>query len=60
MSDREPPRRRVPAPARSARPGAARRPGPGARPAERTLRFLPGTAPGTADVRFADGRPFHD
>ncbi len=31
-----------------------------ARPAERTLRFLPGAAPGTADVRFADGRPFHD
>ena len=31
-----------------------------ARPTERTLRFLPGTAPGTADVRFADGRPFHD
>ncbi|MFE9645827.1 DUF6314 family protein [Streptomyces sp. NPDC006365] len=31
-----------------------------ARPAERTLRFLPGTAPGRADVRFADGRPFHD
>ncbi|MCX4760710.1 DUF6314 family protein [Streptomyces sp. NBC_01275] len=30
------------------------------RPAERTLRFLPGTAPGSADVRFADGRPFHD
>ncbi|WP_216589338.1 DUF6314 family protein [Streptomyces brasiliscabiei] len=30
------------------------------RPAERTLRFLPGPAPGTADVRFADGRPFHD
>ncbi len=30
------------------------------RPAERTLRFLPGSAPGTADVRFADGRPFHD
>ncbi|WP_128427895.1 DUF6314 family protein [Streptomyces cyaneus] len=30
------------------------------RPAERTLRFLPGTARGTADVRFADGRPFHD
>jgi hypothetical protein len=29
------------------------------RPAERTLRFLPGDAPGTADVRFADGRPFH-
>ncbi|MFE4667618.1 DUF6314 family protein [Streptomyces sp. NPDC056716] len=31
-----------------------------ARPAERTLRFLPGAMPGTADVRFADGRPFHD
>ncbi|MXM63697.1 hypothetical protein GR925_09585 [Streptomyces sp. HUCO-GS316] len=29
------------------------------RPAERTLRFLPGSPPGTADVRFADGRPFH-
>ncbi|MEV7073625.1 DUF6314 family protein [Streptomyces sp. NPDC093990] len=29
------------------------------RPAERTLRFLPGGTPGTADVRFADGRPFH-
>ncbi len=31
-----------------------------ARPAERTLHFLIGTAPGTADVRFTDGRPFHD
>lgn len=31
-----------------------------ARPAERTLRFLPGTEPGTALVRFSDGRPFHD
>ncbi|MFF6994080.1 DUF6314 family protein [Streptomyces sp. NPDC008313] len=30
------------------------------RPAERTLRFLPGPRPGTAAVRFADGRPFHD
>lgn len=30
-----------------------------ARPAERTLRFLPGPG-GTAHVRFADGRPFHD
>ncbi|MGV4887588.1 DUF6314 family protein [Streptomyces viridosporus] len=30
-----------------------------ARPAERTLRFLPGPG-GTARVRFADGRPFHD
>ncbi|MFJ9563103.1 DUF6314 family protein [Streptomyces fuscichromogenes] len=31
-----------------------------ARPAERTLRFLPGARPGTADVRFHDDRPFHD
>ncbi|MEV0172362.1 DUF6314 family protein [Streptomyces sp. NPDC050803] len=30
-----------------------------ARPAERTLRFLAAAPPGTADVRFADGRPFH-
>ncbi|MFC9684969.1 DUF6314 family protein [Streptomyces sp. NPDC056948] len=30
-----------------------------ARPAERTLRFLPGPG-GASDVRFADGRPFHD
>ncbi|MFF7165762.1 DUF6314 family protein [Streptomyces sp. NPDC008086] len=30
------------------------------RPAERTLRFLPGGSPGTADVHFADGRFFHD
>lgn len=30
------------------------------RPAERTLRFLPDGEPGRADVRFADGRPFHD
>jgi len=29
------------------------------RPATRTLRFLPGPVPGTADVRFVDGRPFH-
>ncbi|MFJ3233117.1 DUF6314 family protein [Streptomyces sp. NPDC086787] len=29
------------------------------RPAVRTLRFLPGDSPATADVRFADGRPFH-
>ncbi|MFE9094612.1 DUF6314 family protein [Streptomyces sp. NPDC007264] len=30
------------------------------RPAERTLWFLPGNPPGTARVRFADGRLFHD
>ncbi|KMS89446.1 MULTISPECIES: DUF6314 family protein [Streptomyces] len=31
-----------------------------ARPATRTLRFLPGSGPGRAEVRFADGRPFHE
>ncbi|MEV6484729.1 DUF6314 family protein [Streptomyces sp. NPDC051576] len=31
-----------------------------ARPAERTLRFLPGPTPARAEVRFGDGRPFHD
>ncbi|KUM99964.1 hypothetical protein AQI95_36280 [Streptomyces yokosukanensis] len=30
------------------------------RPATRTLRFLPGSRPGTADVRFTDGRLFHE
>ncbi|MCG8971206.1 penicillin-binding protein 2 [Streptomyces sp. CL12-4] len=35
VSDREPPRRRVPGPARPVRPGARRQPGPGARPARR-------------------------
>ncbi|WP_267715673.1 cell division protein FtsI [Streptomyces sp. CoH17] len=35
VSDRQPPRRRVPGPARPARPGGGRRPGPGARPARR-------------------------
>ncbi|WP_404792289.1 cell division protein FtsI [Streptomyces tendae] len=35
VSDREPPRRRVPGPARPVRPGGGRPPGPGARPARR-------------------------
>ncbi|MFJ6831265.1 peptidoglycan D,D-transpeptidase FtsI family protein [Streptomyces sp. NPDC091209] len=35
MSDREPPRRRVPGPARPVRPGGRSRPGPGARPVRR-------------------------
>ncbi|MGW8061123.1 peptidoglycan D,D-transpeptidase FtsI family protein [Streptomyces ziwulingensis] len=35
VSDREPPRRRVPGPARPVRPGGRRQPGPGARPARR-------------------------
>ncbi|MFJ9658153.1 peptidoglycan D,D-transpeptidase FtsI family protein [Streptomyces griseoflavus] len=54
MSDREPPRRRVPAPARSARPGTVRRPGPGARPA----RGPAGPRPGAPKViRLGSPRP---
>ncbi|MFB6639700.1 peptidoglycan D,D-transpeptidase FtsI family protein [Streptomyces chartreusis] len=55
MSDREPPRRRVPGPAKPARPGGAqRRPGPGARPARRPARPRPG-AP--AAIRLGSPRP---
>ncbi len=46
VSDREPPRRRVPGPARPVRPGGQRRPGPGARPVRRP-----------ASGRPASGRP---
>ncbi|MFD8520514.1 peptidoglycan D,D-transpeptidase FtsI family protein [Streptomyces capillispiralis] len=61
MSDREPPRRRVPGPARPARPGAGRagagaggRPGPGARPARRPA----GPRPGAPKVlRLGSPRP---
>ncbi len=54
VSDREPPRRRVPAPARSARPGTVRRPGPGARPA----RGPAGPRPGAPKViRLGSPRP---
>ncbi|MFF4254676.1 peptidoglycan D,D-transpeptidase FtsI family protein [Streptomyces sp. NPDC001663] len=43
MSDREPPRRRVPGPARADRPASGRRrPGPGARPARRPAPARPG------------------
>ncbi|MFF0591804.1 peptidoglycan D,D-transpeptidase FtsI family protein [Streptomyces antibioticus] len=51
MSDREPPRRRVPGPARPSRPAAAaprRRPGPGARPARR---------PAARSIRLGSPRP---
>nr|WP_264931380.1 penicillin-binding protein 2 [Streptomyces sp. A012304] len=42
VSDREPPRRRVPGPARGSRPVAQRRPGPGGRPVRRpTARPVP-------------------
>ncbi|MER5373571.1 penicillin-binding protein 2 [Streptomyces sp. NPDC002553] len=55
MSDREPPRRRVPGPARPARPGAgARRPGPGARPARRPAASRP-AAPRV--IRLGSPRP---
>lgn len=54
VSDREPPRRRVPAPARSARPGVARRPGPGARPARRPAAPRPG---GPKVIRLGSPRP---
>ncbi|MEU6228608.1 penicillin-binding protein 2 [Streptomyces sp. NPDC047042] len=54
MSDREPPRRRVPAPARSARPGAPRRPGPGARPARRPVAGRP---TGPKVIRLGSPRP---
>ncbi|WP_437092086.1 peptidoglycan D,D-transpeptidase FtsI family protein [Streptomyces sp. enrichment culture] len=54
MSDREPPRRRVPGPARPARPGTGQRPGPGARPARRPGPPRPG-APKT--IRLGSPRP---
>ncbi|WP_323187498.1 penicillin-binding protein 2 [Streptomyces sp. NBC_01275] len=55
MSDREPPRRRVPGPARPARPASAqRRPGPGARPARRPAPPRP-TAPKV--IRLGSPRP---
>ncbi|WP_329216397.1 peptidoglycan D,D-transpeptidase FtsI family protein [Streptomyces sp. NBC_01485] len=57
MSDREPPRRRVPGPARPARPASAqRRPGPGARPARRPT--APALRPAPARViRLGSPRP---
>ncbi|TXS45294.1 penicillin-binding protein 2 [Streptomyces sp. uw30] len=55
VSDREPPRRRVPGPAKPARSGGAqRRPGPGARPARRPARPRPGA---TVAIRLGRPRP---
>ncbi|MGK9458723.1 peptidoglycan D,D-transpeptidase FtsI family protein [Streptomyces sp. G6] len=54
VSDREPPRRRVPGPARPVRPGARRQPGPGARPARRPGPPRP-AAPST--IRLGSPRP---
>ncbi|MGC9542968.1 peptidoglycan D,D-transpeptidase FtsI family protein [Streptomyces sp. UG1] len=54
-SSRQPPRRRVPGPAKPARSGGAqRRPGPGSRPARRPARPRPGAA-GT--IRLGSPRP---
>ncbi|MEV1021462.1 penicillin-binding transpeptidase domain-containing protein [Streptomyces sp. NPDC050264] len=57
MTDREPPRRRVPGPARPARTGrpAQRRPGPGARPAVRRPR--PAPAKSGTPLRLGSPRP---
>ncbi|CAL9291773.1 MULTISPECIES: peptidoglycan D,D-transpeptidase FtsI family protein [Streptomyces] len=53
VSDREPPRRRVPGPARPVRPGGRRQPGPGARPARR-----PGPPrPAAPALRLGSPRP---
>ncbi|MFF7605293.1 penicillin-binding protein 2 [Streptomyces parvulus] len=54
VSDREPPRRRVPGPARPVRPGGRRQPGPGARPARRPGPPRP-SAPRT--IRLGSPRP---
>ncbi|WP_369178203.1 peptidoglycan D,D-transpeptidase FtsI family protein [Streptomyces mutabilis] len=54
VSDREPPRRRVPGPARPVRPDGRRQPAPGARPARRPGPPRPG-APGT--IRLGSPRP---
>ncbi|WP_318722798.1 peptidoglycan D,D-transpeptidase FtsI family protein [Streptomyces albicerus] len=54
MSDREPPRRRVPSPARPVRPGGRQRPGPGARPARRPATSRP---QGPRVIRLGNPRP---
>ncbi|SEQ44744.1 peptidoglycan synthetase FtsI [Streptomyces sp. yr375] len=57
VSDREPPRRRVPGPARPVRPASAqRRPGPGARPARRPTAPAPRPAPARV-IRLGSPRP---
>ncbi|GGX53756.1 peptidoglycan D,D-transpeptidase FtsI family protein [Streptomyces minutiscleroticus] len=55
MSDREPPRRRVPPPARPVRPATRQRPGPGARPARRPSRPQAGAARGGPRSRRPGG-----
>ncbi|MFE1750787.1 peptidoglycan D,D-transpeptidase FtsI family protein [Streptomyces anandii] len=55
MSDRQPPRRRVPGPARPARPGTRQRPGSGARPARRPSQAW--RPPPTRVLRLGSPRP---
>ncbi|MEU6095477.1 penicillin-binding protein 2 [Streptomyces sp. NPDC047079] len=60
MSDREPPRRRVPGPARPVRPDARRRPGSGARPgpgARPARRPAPARGPAPRGIRLGSPRP---
>ncbi|WP_309221685.1 penicillin-binding transpeptidase domain-containing protein [Streptomyces sp. Act143] len=59
MSDREPPRRRVPGPARPAPDGRRRPAGPGARPARRPASPRPAAPRGTAprQIRLGSPRP---
>ncbi|MFJ4470553.1 peptidoglycan D,D-transpeptidase FtsI family protein [Streptomyces sp. NPDC089424] len=54
MTDREPPRRRVPGPARPDHPAGRRRPGPGARPARGPGRPRPAAPPA---LRLGSPRP---
>ncbi|MEU7213299.1 hypothetical protein AB0B06_33425, partial [Streptomyces sp. NPDC044989] len=54
MSDREPPRRRVPGPARPVRPGGGRRPGPGARPVVLRNNYAQNTAIANALAQSKD------
>ncbi|MFC7309140.1 peptidoglycan D,D-transpeptidase FtsI family protein [Streptomyces monticola] len=56
MTDRQPPRRRVPSPAKPGRPGAPRRPGPGARPAARRPRPASAARAGRT-IRLGSPRP---
>ncbi|MFG2309508.1 peptidoglycan D,D-transpeptidase FtsI family protein [Streptomyces sp. NPDC048566] len=54
MSDREPPRRRVPGPSRPVRSDGRRRPGPGSRPARRPVSRRPA---GPRIIRLGSPRP---
>ncbi|MFD5714039.1 peptidoglycan D,D-transpeptidase FtsI family protein [Streptomyces pharetrae] len=54
---RQPPRRRVPGPARPARPGGQRRPGSGARPARRPARPAPPRGAAPRVIRLGSPRP---